>query len=67
MRGWEVVIDYRMSGIKIYPFYYFDNAVSCYEYNADPDQKDRVLSVALFDTSDNINIPEKIKEKIWRD
>lgn len=66
-RRWIVVVDYRYSGLKMYPFYSFDQAKNCYEFNADPAQKDVVISAALFDMAYTDELPKRIKTKEWRD
>ena len=68
MRKWLVAVDYRSdTGIRVYPYYDFEHADDCFEYHADPENKDIILSVALYDQSSNVALPELIKKKVWRD
>lgn len=68
MRKWLVVVDYRSNtGIRVYPYYTYEYAVACFESNADPENKDIILSVALYDQSSNVELPKLIKKKVWRD
>ena len=68
MRKWLVAVDYRSNtGIRVYSYYSFENAVACFESNADPENNDIILSVALYDQSSDVGLPKLIKKKVWRD
>jgi len=41
-----VVIDYKKSGIHCYPYYLYENALSCYQSHLEDD--DILLSVSLM-------------------